>query len=271
VNRTDFSPQFYLRLSLICAAATAFGAVSASAQTLRGNVVDAETGESISAATVSLVDEAGRVRVTGTSAQDGAFMLNARAGGSFRVSAERIGYLPMNPQEVVIGTSELVLVRLELARSPVTLAPITVTGVRRDPRNDASFEGALARRDLFPSVGTRRVVVRSDPEMRNAMVVAEVVQWFPARRGCRSATSVRQRARPQVCGCTIVYWNGMVVGNPGIAAFYLDDLTTEAMEAVEYYRSWLDAPPQLKDSPAYIADPYRCAVIALWPRVSADG
>lgn len=244
-----------------------------SAQTLRGNLVDAETGEGISAATVSLLNEDGRVRVTGTSAQDGTFTLNARSGGSFQISAERIGYLPMIPQGVEIGMSELVLVRLELARVPVMLAPITVTGVRRDPRNDASLEGALARRELFPGIGTRRVVVRSDPEMRNAMVVADAVQWFPLRRGCRSATSVRQRSQAQTCGCTIVHWNGMVVNDSDIAAFYLETLTTEAMEAVEYYRSWIDAPPELKDFPHYVPnhDPYPCAVIALWPRVSSNG
>jgi len=248
-----------------------FGAASASAQTLRGIVVDAETGEGISATSVSLVDEADRVRVTGTTAEDGTFTLNARGGATFQVSAERLGYLPMSPQDIVIGGSELVLVRLELSRSPVELAPIMVTGVRRDPRNDASLEGALVRRDLFPSVGTRRVVVRTDPEMRNAMVVSEVLQWFPTARGCRSATSVRQRSRPQVCGCTIVHWNGTLVGIAQTAEFYVNSLTTEAMEAVEYYRSWLDAPPELKDFPYYVRDPYPCAVVALWPRVSSGG
>lgn len=253
-------------LVLVVAVLPAVTAGPVGAQTIRGNVIDAETGEAVPTVTLFLLSESGSRIATATSSAEGVFNLPARTRGTFTLGAERLGYLPMDPQAISIEGRDLLLIEVRLSRSPVALAPITVTGVRMDPRHDASIEGALARRDIFPGVGSRRVVVATDAEMVNAMDVAEVLRWFTPPRGCRAMTDLSGSSRQGPCGCMIVHWNGYLVTHPETALFYLESAPIGAVGAVEYYRYWMDAPFDLQAWPWYIDFPDPCAVVALWPR-----
>jgi len=222
----------------------------AGAQTVEGRVVDAATDTPLAGATLTLRNERGVREDRGESARDGGFRLAARNQGPHSLEVTRPGFEPVTG-EVLQLALEVLEVEVRLSRAPIELAPIIVTGRRRDARHDASFEGALARHQIFPRVGTRRVVLREDTEFRSAMVVADVLRWFPARRGC-----------------TIVYSNGVLARSEEWVADLLNRVSTETVEAVEFYRQWGDAPLELKDVPPYVSSPTECSVVALWPRVS---
>lgn len=221
----------------------------ARAQTVEGRVLEAETGEPIAGATLILRDEGGSARDQTESAEDGSFLLAARRPGVHTLEVEQLGYLAPSPEPFELA-EELVEVEVRLARSPIALEPLTVVGRRRDARHDATFEGALARHRIFPRMGTRRVVLRSDPEFRSSIVVSDILRWFHGRRGC-----------------TIVFSDGFLARSPEAVTMWLNEVSTENLEAVEFYRFWNDAPPDLKDVPPYVFSPQGCSVVALWPRV----
>jgi hypothetical protein len=242
-----------LRLLALCAASVAqLGGLSPAVlgQTLEGRVIDAGSAESIPGVALILRNERGSVEARGETDQDGGFVLAARRSGSYTLEAARLGYAPL-PAEPVSLEQEVLEVEILLSRSPIELDPLTVIGRRHDARGDDTFEGALARHRIFPRMGSRRVVLRSDPEFRASMVVTDILRWFPPRRGC-----------------TIVYSGGFLARTPEAATEWLEKVSTEDMEAVEFYRFWEDAPIDLKDVPSYIERPSTCSVVALWPRIS---
>lgn len=219
------------------------------AQTVMGVVLDGDSGEPIAGASVTLLAPEEVVLARTETGRDGRFILPARAAGIYAVTAERLGYAPARSDSLALGI-ESMEVELRLFRSPLELAPLTVVARRRDGRHDASFEGALIRHALFPRVGSRRVVFRGDPEFRSSIVTTDVLRWFTPRRGC-----------------TIVWAGGLMARSRNQAEMWLSEVSTEDLEAVEFYRSWADAPVEMKDFPSYVDSPSRCSVVAVWPRL----
>jgi len=216
-------------------------------QSVSGRVFDAETGEPLADTEVSVVNDRGVVVARLTTGEPGGFLLTARNPGPHRIRAIRLGYGPFESQPIPLERLELTELEIQLARSPIALEPLTITGVRRDPFHDATFEGAMNRYLQFPSVGPRRVVLQSDAPMAGATRIRDVLRWFPSSRRC-----------------LIVFWAGRVVLSQIGAEMWLDDHPGH-VEAIEYYRNWFDAPLGLRDAPPYIRDPYGCSILALWP------
>jgi hypothetical protein len=214
---------------------------------VEGLIVDGLSGEPVAMATLTLRNTDGSVAVRGESDAEGAFTLVARAPGRYTLEVEGLGYAPPDPLFLELG-QEAVTVEVRLFPSPLSLEPITVTGRRRDVRHDATFEGALVRAELLPTVGPRRVVLRDGPEFVGAGRMSQVLQWFPPARGCR-----------------ILFWDGELL--QGNAAFWMNEASADWVEAVEFYRSWSDAPQDLKGWPANVVDPAGCSVIAFWSRL----
>ncbi|TVP55679.1 MAG: carboxypeptidase regulatory-like domain-containing protein [Gemmatimonadales bacterium] len=224
------------------------------AQTVEGRVIDAQLGGPIEGVSLTLLNDAG-VQVAATeSDEDGRFYLAARLAGLHTLTAERLGYAPMEPLDVRLER-EILEVELQLARSPIELDPLTVVARRHDPRHDATFEGALARREQLPSVGPNRVVLRTDPEFAASGTVLQVARWFVPYQGCM-----------------IVWQNGLMRPDAQLSSRaqireFLDELPAGFWEGLEYYRRWNDAPLGLRDIPHWVDMPSGCSVLALWPRM----
>lgn len=226
-----------------------FLAAPARAQTITGIVTDAGTGEPLSGVALLLRNERSAVVARAETEADGGFQLIARDTGPHSIEAALLGYADVAPLRLDLDR-EVLEVEIQMSRSPLQLEPLIVRGRRHDPRHDATFEGAMVRYARFPDVGSRRVVLRTDPELRSAIIVSDVLRWFPPQRGC-----------------TIVFHDGVLVTTLATAEMWLRESSAAWFEAVEYYRSWSDAPQGLKDLPSYVWDsPDRCSVVALWPR-----
>lgn len=187
------------------------------------------------------------------SSDSGSFHLLARKPGRYRIEARHPTYQLAVTDVLDVGRETLV-VELALSTGAIALDSLVVTARRRDIRRDATWDGFLARREIFPPAGGRRAVSREDPEMQSAMRVSDVLTWFIARPD----------------RCRIVWWNGTPIHSPFMADELLDGSAAH-FGGVEYYRSWSDAPMGLRDIPAYISDPWPCAVIVLWPVPSTAG
>jgi hypothetical protein len=244
--RTALLP-FALLVVLLAAVATF--AAPAAGQAVEGRVIDSESGDGVELAELVLRDARGSIAARTRSDDAGWFLLSASIEGSYRIEVERLGYLAPEPLALDLGR-ERVTVEILLGRAPLALEPLTVTGRRADPRHEASFEGARARHDLFPAIGSRRVVMRGDWELDAAGTVSGVLSLigFPPR-------------------CTIVWWNGSMVNTELSSEMWLRHTSPEAMEAVEYYRRWSDAPAAYRTFPSWVDTPAGCGVVALWPRL----
>lgn len=224
------------------------GPAPASGQLVEGLVSDAETGDPLPGVALELVSAAGTSVAQTESDSLGNFVLTARAAGEYRIEATRLGYQPLSTDPFVLER-EILELELLLSRAPLELDAVTVVGRRHDPRHDATFEGALVRKQQLPDVGPRRVILRHEPEMRASDRVSDVL-----------------RGQPGMSGCMILYQNGNLVEDAvAVNEMWLDS-PAEFWEGVEYYRRWEDAPLELQNFPNYVRIPMGCTVVALWGR-----
>ena len=240
-----------MRAALLVVVAFLLTAAQASAQSVRGRVMDAGTSAGIPEVRVTLINEAGGKVHEVISDANGRFALNAREGGRYRIRTSHIGYTEVTTEPIVVGATEQITVDVKLAIAAVTLDPLTVVARRVDPRQEASADGMYARRLLLPPIGASRVVLPHDPEMAGAMDVRDILRWMPRQRGC-----------------TVVWWNGNIVQNEEVAAQYLE-MSPHMLEAVEFYRSFTDAPLVYRDLPLTMGfSNTNCSIIVLWPRTN---
>jgi hypothetical protein len=223
----------------------------AEGQTVVGTVLDGQSGEGVPAATVSLLGAEGVLERRTETDGEGRFLLPARTAGTYTLEVQRIGFASTRTEPLSLE-SEVVEVEVRLFPTPIELASLTVVGRRRDARHEATFEGALARHQLFPRAGTRRVILRGDPEFGSSIPATDILRRLPPIREC-----------------VIVHQNGIMAQTRETAMMWLEEVSTENLEALEYYRYWSDAPVELKDFPSYLGPrpPTDCSVVALWPRV----
>jgi hypothetical protein len=235
---------FAVLLLMLCAAA-------ASAQTLRGRVVDAATRQPVGDVRVTLS------RVDGTRVAEfktdptGLFIFTSRESGEYRLSASHIAYEIANSAPLFVGVAEEAVVELQLATAPIPLDPLTVVARRSDARNEATYDGLYARFRMYPPIGNRRVLLPHDPEMGYSRDMRDILEWI---------APFRRRAV-----CSVVYWNGNLQQSPEIAAFRLET-PVSMLEGVEFYRSMSDAPLAYRDIPSYLQECTNFQVLALWAR-----
>jgi hypothetical protein len=104
------------------------GVASATAQSVRGRVLDDSTGTPVAGARVDLLDLGGRVVHQGVTLQDGAFRLSAARPGQYRLIVRRLGYVPRTTPLLDLVASDTVAVAVRLTTAAVTLAPVTIVG-----------------------------------------------------------------------------------------------------------------------------------------------
>lgn len=106
----------FLVASILCIS------IGMQAQTIRGNITDAETGETLPGATVAL-KETGLGTITNA---DGDYILSQLETGRYSVEASYVGYEPMLYKEILIVGAKEVVLNFQLQRNTVELDEITV-------------------------------------------------------------------------------------------------------------------------------------------------
>lgn len=128
--------------------ATALLAGPASAQSVRGRVVEPGTGQPVSGAVVMLLDAQGaRVTATLTDAQGG-FAMNAGAPGTYSLRAERVGYAAAASPALSLAAGQTAEQALVMEPRLVTLEPLLVTATQRECTIRPQAEAAVAWEEL---------------------------------------------------------------------------------------------------------------------------
>lgn len=242
----------------------------ASAQTLRGVVLDDPTGAAVRGAAVVLLDSAGRELETSATDGDGAFRFPVPLPGPYMVMAQQLGHAPLLTPLLQVGAGG-VEVELRLQPAPVSLPSIGVTVEQQRRRLRAA--GFYERRDL--GVGrfiteeelSRGGVDRVSEALRTEPSVKLVVDFeSPTGTGQRLVFRDAQRGlepgQGGLCFPTVVL-DGERVRQSGQGGLSLDELIHPSeISAIELYPSGAGAPARWSGMDAY------CGVILIWRKRS---
>src|SRR5215218_8108718 len=105
------------------------------AQTIEGTLLDDQTGDRISAGTVTLLAE-DDVQVSETQTNRGVFVLQATRSGAYRLRAERVGYATVISSPMELKAGDTIQVQFRLSKRAVLLDPVVVTPRREGPLAD---------------------------------------------------------------------------------------------------------------------------------------
>jgi len=211
-------------------------AASANGQAIVGTVVDELDGSPIPGADIYVMSDTLVARTQ--SAEDGTFRAELNSAGTYVLSVRRLGYASTDPAPLAVGEAEEVTVTLRLARAAIPLDPLTVEVRRTSLRHAGTWEGFLARRELFPPIGNRRAVKRDDPEMEGAITMRDVLRWL--------------RPSGRNPGCMVTLVDGFRTQEN------IYEMPLSLIEGVEYYARVTDAPLD------YAAQSGGCGVIVVW-------
>lgn len=228
-------------------------AAIASAQTVRGVVLDAATRVPI-AGTVIQLQPAGESRPRRVTADSsGAFSLSMPAAGLYTLTATRLGYIQHRGDTVRIGDSETVGVEIRLDRTAIPLRPVIVT-----ERVSALPNGFESRR----AAGFGRFITRTDIENRRSSSASDLLRGIPgivltpARRGRGPGSTLNMRGPAGLCQPAI-WIDGLYIAS--FADMSIDAMLTPAvLEAAEVYNSTSTAPSQYRTG--------NCGVVLFWTK-----
>ena len=234
---------------------------SASAQSIRGIVLDDATDEPIAGALVNLLDTSG-ARLGGVqTGTDGRFLLPLERPGTYRLATRRLGYGPATSTLLHVPDSGVLDVEFRLTPEPVRLAPVEVRARPRRSRLEGA--GFYRRRQM----GIGRFMTAEEIEKVGGTWVSDVLRAEP---------SVRILYNPRRLGWDISFWGAgsSLSGRPCRPLVVLDGVRVETdnvqglddlvvpseVEALELYPRGLGVPPQYGGTGA------SCGVILIWKK-----
>ena len=237
------------------------------AQTIRGKVVDARTGEAVPAAAVAALTREGRGAGQARTGADGTFVLPLRAAGEMRLRVERTGYRPTLTDSMSVAARETIEVEVSISTAPLTLAPLRVTA-RVEPPHRRSLEmaGVYDRERMGQGRRLFREDIERQPNMNTTQILSRVVGTTVIRNGMLeyivfSRSSVSGAMRRQGAGYCLpnLYVDGARMAYGGRADLN-SVVSPSQIEAVELYSSAANIPVQ------YNGVGSACGVILIWTR-----
>jgi hypothetical protein len=146
------------------------------AQTVRGRVLDAASGEGIAAAEVQALTLEGREAGRARTAADGSFQLPLRAAGTVRIQAQRTGYRTTLTDALPVASREAVEVEVRLSATAVAMEPLRVTARVEPPkRRNLELNGFYERERR----GIGRFVRREEIERHGDFTLAQSLSRMP--------------------------------------------------------------------------------------------
>lgn len=234
------------------------------AQTVRGTILDADTGDPVSLAYVGLLAENREVVVADLADDGGGFSLTAPQAGEYFLYVRGSGYEALVDGLFELGPNGVFDVRVGLTPEPIELEPVSVDARRSVSRLEASgfYDRVLTAPGHFLS--------REDVTRAGGTLISEVLRRVPHMQieasrpltgpdAMRAASVIMRRATGR-CSPTL-YIDRHVVATGALEPVRPDDYVSPSeVEAVEIYTSASDVPVEFDA----IND---CGVILIWTRI----
>jgi hypothetical protein len=228
------------------------------AQTVRGKVVDARTGEGVPEAAVLALTTGGRRTGQARTDAGGKFSLPVRTPGEVRLQVDRTGYRQTLTDPMPVAAQETIDVELSVSAAALTIAPLRVTARVEPPKRRALELNGFYERERR-GIGT--FLRREEIERHGDFTLAQVLSRVPG-------TAIRYIRVHQYIyfprnGCNpLVFLDGsrMVIDRHNdINSF----VSTFQVEAIEVFKGPAEVPPQ------YAAGRSACGVILIWTKHEA--
>lgn len=219
----------------------------ASAQIIKGTVIDSETGTALKAANIRMVESDHQRLTRVVSNDDGKFELVIPKGKTVYLEAEHVGYRTVRSTPITAQSAEELEIKVRMNAQAVALNGIDV--VARKPVEPRLRE-FVDRASLYKRAGVGHIWTRSDLEKRNVVVASRLL-------------SLMLPTRPALtCSGTSLYIDD-------VASDYQDiDLLVapEELEGVEIYRDTeIPADLRFKSRGTVFGTPYPpCTLVMLW-------
>lgn len=227
----------------------------ASAQTIRGVVVDDLTRGPVPGAVIELYLAPQPDTIRTTTNDQGRFTLSVTDAGTYGLRASHPSYLPSEMDSVTIGTGEDLWVELRLGQTAIPLEPLRV---------QVSRSSHLAGFDERRRIGLGRYLTRGDIENRKAARISDLLSQTPGVRFQRTRSAgMLLTMRSGGANCLPAIWIDDVEVHQNERSTIDDLLRPGVLEAVEIYSSHGAAPRQ------YVTGP--CGVVLFWTRRSSGG
>ena len=227
----------------------------ATAQVVRGVVLEEGSTTPIAAATIELLAPDQAVLATATSDARGWFQLEAGADGRFLLRTTHAFYTAGRVDSLRIGAHETVTVVLRMARTPIPLEPLVVAARSRSPLQRFRARAEEARIGRFV---TREFIAR-----RPASLPSELLRMTPGVRVVRTddlmrTNTILMRGGGGSCEATL-YLDGLPV--PQGIDISIDELTAaDLIEGIEIYDAYEPLPAE------FMLPPGSCGVVGFWTR-----
>jgi hypothetical protein len=242
----------------LCVLSFVFGTFPAllSAQSVAGRVLEEESSRPLPGVEVRLLDPAGQMAGRTLSNAEGHFSLRVERPGAYTLTAGVFGYHD-HQRDVEVPGSDIRGLAVVLKPQPIQLEGITGRAARMGEHHEMSYAGFYMRARESPSIGSNRVILRTDPEFDVIATVRDLLYNF----------------RPAEIGCPpITFWNGFSIVTP-VDEFL--DISSTMVEGIEYYRDLTSLPLSVRGEPAIagarMSRIRRCGVLLIWPRRSGAG
>ena len=256
------------RSVLMVSAVVLAGAGGAHAQTIRGTVVDAESGEPVVLAYVGLLEPGRELVVAGLADDDGSFTLRAPDEGDYFLYVHRSGYLSVLDGLFELGDEGVIDLAVGLRAEPIPVEPVVVS-VRG--RRDSFWTEAFDRRrelGLGHFITREQIERRAVENLADAMrevprlIVTTPAPSFTRPTGVRHPELLMHSMGVDPCSPSLFVDGHLVIiggRRPGMAVRPDDFVDPSAAEAVEIYTSPAEIPVEFEAGTG-------CGVVAIWTR-----
>jgi len=247
---------------------------SSGLQGVQGYLLEPESGEPVRGAEVSVRQNPGPVRVSGTTNDRGFFRLQTGLPGTYELSARALGYSEIENQAVEVPPGKITVLEIRMVPEALEMEPLVVTAEARTFHLE--MEGFYERQTRGLDTG-----IFFDPETIETRMPGQVTDLFFGLLGTRVVETVvgsravyfRGGERPLagegdgICW-PMVYMDRQLIRSGGLGGDPADldaILTAFDVSAVEVYRTPAEIPPTFNGPNA------GCGVIVLWTRRGGSG
>ena len=246
------APGMGIARALLLAAAVASLGEPASAQVLRGRVVEAVTETAIPGATVRLLDRHDQSVAMAIAGATGGFILSAPRGADYTLTVEQLGYARMTVSSVQLDDEAADMV-LRLTIEVIPLSPLNVEVEARVRKLERV--GFYDRRRL--GLGT---FIDREHISDHARTAGDVLRNVAGLRLIIQGYFTDVQARGMASCRPAIYLDGALASGPrrSVTSFNLEDLPAPDIEAVEVYPGSASVPPQ------YTGGNSMCGIILFW-------
>jgi Carboxypeptidase regulatory-like domain/TonB-dependent Receptor Plug Domain len=233
----------------------------ATAQTVRGHVVEADGGAPIMGAAVTLLDADDAPRSAALSDSAGWFQVVAPEAGRYRLRVEHISYQSALGKFMELHDGDQVEVEIRLGIHAIPLEPIVVLQHAR--AHPVPIEDFVARMNQMREVGLGTFITRDEIQKEHPQTVSDLLQGVGElamdRTGPHGSRARITSRRGGACW-PAYYVDGSRLRSP--EPINIDEYVTPAdVEGIEIYKG-------LSDMPAEFYDPMECGAIVIWTRRS---